>query len=252
ELLSLLQFPFGPRLIREIRRRDQPGSCEIQDEWARDDTHLDDAQLVVETNELRDIESQNLTHARVPQPFVHLALTEIRLDGTMYCEGRFTGLGLVFSHEDDTVNSETQPLGELKLMLRRKGLSVLDQNFFHGGAIESGRALSPSENEAAGRRRFHSRGTVGAGFSSGERSVRPSSRRCQRGLGSGPKRTPLERESAAWHIRRLQTCGHRREGVTAKLRAFHLFSEDRIRQLSVHEVDVTTGGIRRQRFRCHS
>jgi hypothetical protein len=40
--------------------------------------------------------------------------------------------------------------------------------------------------------------------------------------------------------------------VTAKLRAFHLFSEHRIRQLSVHEVDVTSGGIRRQRFRCHS
>ena len=129
-------------------------------------------------------------------------------------EGRFTGFGLVFSHEDDTVNSETQPLGELKLMLRRKGLSVLDQNFFHGGAIESGRALRPSENEAAGRRRFHSRGTVGAGFSSGERSVRPSTRRCQHGLASGPKRAPLERASAAWHICRLQTCSHRRKGVT--------------------------------------
>src|SRR5205823_3077165 len=140
ELLSLLRFPFGPRLLREIRRCVQPGTCEIQDEWTCDDTHLDDAQLVVETNELRNIESQNLTHARVPQPFVHLTLAEIRLDGTVYFEGRFTGFGLVFSHEDDTVNSETQPLGELKLMLRSKGLSVLDQNFFHGGAIESGRA----------------------------------------------------------------------------------------------------------------
>src|SRR5436190_15258877 len=228
ELLSLLRFPFGPRLVREIRRRVQPGSCEIQDEWSCDDTHLDDAQLVVETNELRNVESQNLTDVRVLQMFVHLALAEIRLGGMMYFEGRFTGFGFVFSHEDDTVNSEAQPLGELKLMLRSKGLSVLDQNFFHGGAIESGRALRPSENEAASRRRFHSRGTVGAGFSSGERSVRPSSRRCQRGLASGPKRTPLERESAAWHIRRLQTCSHGREGVTAKLRAFHLFSEDRI------------------------
>src|SRR5437899_336374 len=53
ELLSLLRFPFGPRLVREIRRRVQPGSREIQDEWSCDDTHLDDAQLVVETNELR-------------------------------------------------------------------------------------------------------------------------------------------------------------------------------------------------------
>src|SRR6266566_1819515 len=105
-----------PRLIWEIRRRVRPGSCEIQDEWARDDTHLDDAQLVIETNELRNIESQNLTHARVPQPFVHLALAEIRLDGTMHFEGRFTGCGLAFGHEDDTVNSEAQPLGELKLM----------------------------------------------------------------------------------------------------------------------------------------
>src|SRR5580765_7626740 len=96
----------------------------------------------------------------------------IRLNATVYFEGRFAGFGLVFSHEDDTVNSETQPLGELKLMLRSKGLSVLDQNFFHGGAIESGRALRPSENEAAGRRRFHPRGTVGAGFSFCERSVR--------------------------------------------------------------------------------
>src|SRR5436309_3658169 len=157
ELLSLLQFPFGPRLIREIRRRDQPGSCEIQDEWARDDTHLDDAQLVVETNELRDIESQNLAGARVPQPFVHLALAEIRPDGTMHFEGRFTGCGLAFSHEDDTVNSEAQPLGELKLMLRRVGLSVLDENFFHVGTIESGRALRPSENAAADKRRLHPR-----------------------------------------------------------------------------------------------
>ncbi|TMP98950.1 MAG: hypothetical protein E6L09_10625 [Verrucomicrobia bacterium] len=40
-------------------------------------------------------------------------------------EGRFTGFGLVFSHEDDTMNPEAQPLGELKLMLRSKGLSVL-------------------------------------------------------------------------------------------------------------------------------
>src|SRR5437016_909750 len=52
-----------------------------------DDTHLDDVQHVVKTDELRNIESQNLTHARVPQPFVHLALAEIRLDGTVYFEG---------------------------------------------------------------------------------------------------------------------------------------------------------------------
>ena len=31
-------------------------------------------------------------------------------------EGPFSGFGLVFSHEDDTVNFDTQPLGELKLM----------------------------------------------------------------------------------------------------------------------------------------
>src|SRR6266581_8625348 len=61
ELLSLLRFPFGPRPVREIRRRVQPGSREIQDEWSCDDTHLDDTQLVVETNELRNIESQDLT-----------------------------------------------------------------------------------------------------------------------------------------------------------------------------------------------
>src|SRR2546422_9169972 len=60
ELLSLLRFPFGPRLVREIRRCVQPSSCEIQDEWARDDTHLDDAQPVVQADEVRDIESQNL------------------------------------------------------------------------------------------------------------------------------------------------------------------------------------------------
>ena len=61
ELLSLFRFPFGPRLVREIRRRVQLGSREIQDEWSCNDTHLDDAQLVVETNELRNIESQDLT-----------------------------------------------------------------------------------------------------------------------------------------------------------------------------------------------
>src|SRR6266496_4460547 len=70
-----------PRLIREIRRRVQPCSREIQDEWSCDDAHLDDAQLVVETNELRNIESQYLTDAPVPQPLVHLALAEIGLGG---------------------------------------------------------------------------------------------------------------------------------------------------------------------------
>ena len=40
---------------------------------------------------------------------VHLALAEIRLGGTMDFEGSLTGFGLVFSHEDDTVNSEAQP-----------------------------------------------------------------------------------------------------------------------------------------------
>ena len=140
-------------------------------------------------------------------------------------------LNVQLSHEDDTVNPEAQPLGELKLMLRSKGLSVLDQNFFHGVVIESGRALRPSENAVAGQRRFYHRGTGEAGFSSGERSVRPSSRRCQRGLASGPKRTPLERASAAWHIRRLQTCSHRREGVTVQLRLVWSLSENRIRQV---------------------
>src|SRR5438128_1347298 len=163
-----------PRLIWEIRRRVRPGSCEIQDEWARDDTHLDDAQLVVETNELRSVESQNLADARVPQPLVHLALAEIGLGGAMDFEGRFTGFGLVFSHEDDTVNPEAQPLGELKLMLRSKGLSVLDQNLFHGVVIESGRPLRPSENAAAGQRRVPPPETVGAGFSYGGHTLRPS------------------------------------------------------------------------------
>src|SRR5439155_2258045 len=203
ELFSLLSFPFDPRLVREIRRRVQPGSREIQDEWSCDDTHLDDAQFVVETNGLRNIESQNLTYARVPQPFVQLALAEIRLGGTMDFEGSFTGFGVVFGHEDDTVNSEAQPLGELKLMLRSIGLSVLDQNLFHGVVIESGRALRPSENEAAGRRRFHPRGTVGAGFSSRARTLRPSARRCQCRPASGPQRAPLERAPATWHFCRL-------------------------------------------------
>src|SRR6266542_4837045 len=201
-----------PRLVREIRRGVQPVTCEIQDEWTCDDTHLDDAQLVVETNELKNIESQNLTHARVPQPLVHLALAEIRLDGTVYVEGSFTVFGLVFSHGDDTVNSEAQPLGELKLMLRSIGLSVLDENFFHGVVIESGRALRPSENEAAGRRGLHPRGTVGAGFSSRGRTLRPSAWRCQRGLASGPKRAVL------WNVRLPHgiSAGSKRIAITAR------------------------------------
>src|SRR5437667_11889642 len=101
-------------------------------------------------------------------------------------------MNVQLSHEDDTVNPEAQPLGELKLMLRSKGLSVLDQNFFHGVVIESGRPLRPSENAAAGQRGFHPRGTDGAGFSSGAHTIRPSNRRCKRGLASGPKRAPLE------------------------------------------------------------
>jgi hypothetical protein len=35
-------------------------------------------------------------------------------------------MGVVFRHEDDTVNPEAQPLGETKLMPRGIKLSVLD------------------------------------------------------------------------------------------------------------------------------
>src|SRR5437016_5318623 len=45
-------------------------------------------------------------------------------------------------------------------------------------------------------------------------TLRPSTRRCKHGFASGPKRAPLERASAACHICRLQTCSHRRKGVT--------------------------------------
>src|SRR6266568_821442 len=83
-------------------------------------------------------------------------------------------------------------------------------------------------------------------------TLRPSTRRCPHGLASGPKRAPLERASAAWHMCRLQTCSHRRKGVTAQLRVFYLLSENRIRQVSVHDLEITSAGIRTQRFRCHS
>ena len=86
----------------------QPGSCKIQDERTRDDAHLDNAQLVVKSNLLRNVEPQNLADACVFQPFIHRTLPEIRLGGAMDFEGGFAGFGVVFGHEDDTLNSEAQ------------------------------------------------------------------------------------------------------------------------------------------------
>ncbi len=72
----------------------------------------------------------------------------------MHFDGSLAGFGVVLGNEDDTANSEAPPLGELKLMPRSIGKSVLDKYFFQDCAIESGRTLRPGENAAAGQLRF--------------------------------------------------------------------------------------------------
>ena len=59
ELLPLLCFPIGPDVVWELGARVEVGTGEVEDEWARDNGHLDYAQFVVEADELRHLESQN-------------------------------------------------------------------------------------------------------------------------------------------------------------------------------------------------
>src|SRR4051812_22847473 len=50
ELIAFLRFPYRPNFLGELWRRVKIGSREIQNERARDDTHFDDQQFIVETD----------------------------------------------------------------------------------------------------------------------------------------------------------------------------------------------------------
>jgi hypothetical protein len=75
---------------------------------------------------LGNVEPDDLADSRASQSFINATLPQIGFDGTMRLDGGFADMGVVFRHEDDTVNPEAQPLGETKLMPRGIKLSVLD------------------------------------------------------------------------------------------------------------------------------
>ena len=97
ELFPFLGFPFGPGFVREVRQCVQPRAPDFG----------------FTIGDLRF----HLTLNPSPQ----------RGDG----RGIVRVLGVASGDVDDTVNTEAQPLGQLKLMPGSVGAGILNQNFFH-------------------------------------------------------------------------------------------------------------------------
>jgi hypothetical protein len=218
ELFPFLSFPFVPFFLGEIRQVIKIRTCEIQNEWPDDDSHFDNTQPVINTDKLRDIEAQDLPHARPVQSFIYGALTLKGFASAMNLYRRFSGFGIVSSHKNDTMNTEAQPLGEAELVLLCISPSVLDQKFFHDHVIESGRPLRPSENATVCERQFHRCCSDGTGFSNRGRAHQPSARKREPASPSGPKRNPLGRASARRHLCCVQAGRNRLDRVAASLR----------------------------------
>jgi hypothetical protein len=118
---------------------------------------------------------------------------------------------------DDTVNSKTEPLGELKVMPRSAGKSVPEQCFLLECIIGSGRLLRPGENAASGQWRINPGGSTGTRLPSRKRSLRPSAWRRQAGPASGRDRTTVERAPARRHLCGVEASNHCGARVTALL-----------------------------------
>ena len=102
-------------------------ASKIQEKWPRYDVHLQDAQLVILSDQLRDVETQMLL---IPSS-INCAYTSVsrnlRFQKTMRLDRRIAGFRLAYRRKDDTVNTEAQPLGQPKLVPRSEYLSILDQ-----------------------------------------------------------------------------------------------------------------------------
>lgn len=68
ELIALAGFPVGPDFVGERRWCIEPCSSKIQRERPGDNRHLDDAQFIIRSQELGDIESSHLADADLLQP----------------------------------------------------------------------------------------------------------------------------------------------------------------------------------------
>ena len=67
----------------------------------------------------------------------------------------------------------------------------------------------------------------------------------------------VDQSERRWNVRLPHgiSAGSKRVAIAARaqqLRVFYLLSENRIRQVSVHDLEITSAGIRTQCFRCHS
>ncbi len=124
---SILEFPFSPGFLREVRQSIEICASKIQNEWTYDNRHFDNQQHLIHADQLRDVETQDLADASSSQPFIYRDLAPKGFGSVMHFDCSFSGFDIVFGQKNDTVNAEAQSLGDAKLMLRRVNPGVLDE-----------------------------------------------------------------------------------------------------------------------------
>jgi hypothetical protein len=76
----------------------------------------------------------------------------------------FAGFPVFSATKNDAMNTEAEPLRELKLMTESITSRHFELKFFHGCQIKSERVLSPRQHEIADQRQFHLGGPKGTRF----------------------------------------------------------------------------------------
>jgi len=111
ENLPLLGFPVGPDIRGKLRRRVEKGPGEIQDEGTIHDGHCKHAQVVVELDQTRHVETQDDPDQRFFQPFINSLLPFAGFGTAKRLDGDSSGLGLASGNQNDTFLSRAQDFG---------------------------------------------------------------------------------------------------------------------------------------------